>query len=86
MFGLNCGGCHSTKGWAPAQYNGPHTFPTGHGRANTCRDCHRNSLNGYTCYTCHDQGEIAKEHQDEGINNYSNCIACHPTGKKEDDD
>jgi hypothetical protein len=30
---------------------------------------------------CHDQQKIIKKHQDEGINDISNCVGCHPDGK-----
>jgi hypothetical protein len=45
-------------------------------------------LNGYNCYDCHEhpQSEIEKKHTEEGISNFSNCVRCHPDGRKEEDD
>lgn len=84
QFGTDCAACHSTNAWKPAGYNGPHTFPMNHGDADTCSDCHVGSLTTWTCYTCHDQGEVIQEHDDEGLGDISNCLRCHPTGDKEE--
>ncbi len=56
LFGLNCGSCHATSGWIPAQFNGPHSFDLHHGGAGSCQDCHPNNLNTYTCVKCHPGG------------------------------
>ena len=84
MFGGQaCSACHSTSAWRPADYNGPHTFPMGHGDANSCSDCHRPNLTQWSCYNCHDQGEMADKHKE--IGDYSNCLQCHADGRKHDD-
>ena len=83
-FGLNCASCHSTSSWIPASFNGSHTFPLNHGGAGSCRTCHPDSLNSYTCFNCHDQGEMQSKHQEHGITDIGNCVSCHPTGQKED--
>jgi hypothetical protein len=87
LFGLDCALCHSTSAWRPASYNGPHSFPMNHeGAGGTCSTCHPNSYTAYTCYNCHEhnQSEITKKHQEEGIGDFSNCMRCHPTGDKEE--
>ena len=61
LFVAQCADCHTTTRWAPAKFNGRHTFPVNHEGANTCRDCHPSSLSGYTCYTCHNRGEMLSE-------------------------
>jgi hypothetical protein len=81
MFGSDCGSCHNISAWAPAGYNGPHTFPINHGDAGRCSDCHPSSLSGYTCFSCHNQAEMVGEHSKEGISNIGNCTGCHPTGE-----
>lgn len=91
LFGTDCAACHSTSAWRPAAFNGPHSFPLNHGGAGSnCATCHPSGYTSYTCYGCHEhnQSEIAKKHQEEGINNFSNCVRCHPTGHEEggDDD
>jgi len=85
LFGTNCAGCHSTSAWRPASFNGPHTFPMGHGGAPNCQTCHPNGYTSYTCYTCHDQGEVNDEHSDLGID-FSNCVQCHANGDKPGED
>jgi hypothetical protein len=42
-------------------------------------------LTDYTCYSCHDQGEIM-DHHDEVSGSISNCIGCHAGGDEGDDD
>ena len=80
LFGIDCEQCHTTTAWQPAKFNGAHTFHINHGRANTCRTCHPNSLVQYTCYQCHDQNDVRREHTEEGIRNFSNCMQCHASG------
>jgi hypothetical protein len=86
MFpGQACSECHTTNAWRPAPYNGSHTFPMDHGeKNNSCADCHQPTLKEWTCYSCHDRGEIASEHQEEGISDYGDCLRCHPTGREEE--
>lgn len=85
MFpGQACSQCHTAIAWRPASYDGPHTFPINHGeKNNTCADCHQPSLRQWTCYTCHDRGEIASKHLEENISKFEDCLRCHPTGGKE---
>ncbi len=83
LFGLNCAACHSTTAWQPAKFNGPHIFPINHGESlNSCGTCHQPTLHQWTCFTCHDRAKIDRKHRKEGIPNYQNCIACHPTGEE----
>lgn len=83
MFpGQVCSQCHTTAAWRPAQYNGPHTFPMNHGDARVCADCHQPTLTVWTCYTCHNQAEMAAKHREEGISDFSDCLRCHPTGQE----
>jgi hypothetical protein len=84
LFDTDCQSCHSTTAWLPAQYNDPHPFPVNHEGAETCRDCHPANLNSWTCYVCHDQGETAQEHREEGIGDFEDCLRCHPTGREEE--
>jgi len=85
LFGTECAACHSTSAWTPAQFNGSHRFPLNHGGGATCATCHPASFTTYTCYACHEheEGEVREEHLDEGINNFQNCMACHPNGEKD---
>jgi hypothetical protein len=85
LLDTDCAACHTPDAWSPASYNRPHTFPFSHGAdgSSSCRTCHPDSLGGYTCYACHDPGEVAEEHLEEGIGNYQNCVECHPTGEED---
>ncbi len=86
MFpGQACSDCHSTASWRPAKYNGTHSFPMDHGeKNNTCADCHQPTLTQWTCSTCHAQNEISRKHQEEGISDFSDCLRCHASGRKEE--
>ena len=84
LFLGDCGSCHTTETWQPASFNGPHPFPMSHGEATGCRDCHTTDLASSSCYTCHEQGEIFQEHQEEGITDLGNCLSCHPTGQEDE--
>ena len=85
MFGGQaCDSCHNTSAWRPAPYNGPHSFPMNHGRADTCSDCHQPTLTTWSCFLCHRQSEMDDHHKE--VANYDrNCLRCHPTGSKGDD-
>ncbi len=56
-FGTNCGQCHTTSGWTPAQFIGNHPTRSGenllkhHGA--TCKTCHPSTVNEFTCLECH---------------------------------
>jgi hypothetical protein len=86
MFpGQACSACHVTAAWRPAKFEGTHTFPINHGeKNNTCADCHQPTLKEWTCYTCHDQAEVAGKHIEEGIPDFKDCLKCHATGQKEE--
>ncbi len=81
-----CSTCHlSTTTWTGASY--PHVFPINHEGANgECALCHVNTTATWTCSVCHNDGEMLKEHNEEGISNISNCLQCHPTGQEGDGD
>lgn len=80
-----CSMCHSTNAWTPASFN--HTFPTNHGGANgQCSKCHPSGTGAWTCFTCHNQNEMDKKHNEKGIANYaSRCLECHAGGRNNDD-
>jgi hypothetical protein len=88
MFGQDCSECHTTEAWSPASFAGVHTFPLNHGEGGgvSCRVCHPDSLQAYTCYGCHEHEptKIARKHREEGIGDFQDCMRCHPTGRKEE--
>ena len=85
QFGTDCAACHTTNVWTPAQFNGQHTFPLNHGGGATCATCHPARFTTYTCYGCHEheEAEVIERHLDKEINNFQNCMECHPTGEKD---
>ncbi|MCB0027723.1 MAG: hypothetical protein KDE28_07450, partial [Anaerolineales bacterium] len=86
-FSGTCRTCHTdTTNWRNATFS--HSFPLNHGGANSnCSTCHtNNNYSSYTCFNCHNQGEMIEEHADEGITDISNCVGCHPNGEEPDDD
>ncbi|MBE2232627.1 MAG: cytochrome c3 family protein [Anaerolinea sp.] len=85
-FALTCADCHTTAAWQPARFDQPHPFPLDHGDGgvNACRTCHVVQVQSYTCYQCHEPGEIAEEHGKEGIADFQDCVSCHPTGTKDE--
>lgn len=86
LFGTACASCHTTTAWRPATFNGQHTFPLNHGESGivSCTTCHPSSFTTYTCYGCHKHNEtkVRSKHLKEGISNFQNCVACHPTGRE----
>jgi hypothetical protein len=80
-----CSTCHSTNAWRPANFN--HSFPMNHGNANgQCSSCHPGGGSAWTCFTCHNQGEMDHKHFEKGILDYaSRCLECHPGGRDADD-
>ncbi|MHB0877774.1 MAG: hypothetical protein ACYC5O_17190 [Anaerolineae bacterium] len=86
LFQSTCADCHTTAAWSPAEFSGQHTFPINHGErgTNACTACHPDTLASYTCYTCHDQAEMAAKHREEGISDLQDCVRCHPTGRGEE--
>jgi hypothetical protein len=89
VFGTDCVRCHTTSSWLPAQLT-QHTFPLDHGDEGqiACETCHTESYVDHTCYNCHahDPAETEEEHIEEGIFEFEDCVACHPTGRKEEVD
>lgn len=84
QFGTDCGACHSAEAWAPASLQ-HHTFPLDHGGGSEagCQECHLETFITYTCFGCHEHSrpEIEREHQEEGVSNYEDCVDCHPGGR-----
>jgi ElaB/YqjD/DUF883 family membrane-anchored ribosome-binding protein len=82
-FDGQCSGCHNTDSWKGATFN--HPFPMDHGGAGgNCATCHPGGGSAYTCFNCHNQGEMDNKHS--GIPNYaSRCTDCHANGNKPGD-
>ncbi len=87
LFGEDCGRCHSTAAWTPAQLR-EHQFPLDHGDSGkiACETCHVTSYVEYTCYGCHEHEQVStiEDHASEDIFEIENCVACHPNGLEDD--
>jgi len=83
-FSGQCSSCHSTNGWLPANFN--HSFPIDHHGANgQCATCHPSGTDSFTCFNCHNQSELTKKHNEEGIPDFvARCMECHSDGRKHD--
>jgi mono/diheme cytochrome c family protein len=83
VFGLNCSRCHTLDAWEPA-FLLRHTFLLDHGGDGevACQTCHTENYAANTCYECHDHqpDEMQEVHEAEGLVEYADCAACHPTG------
>jgi len=87
-FGKDCSQCHVKSMWMAAK------FPHEHWHLNKihrtrCTFCHKNLKDfDFTsqCWGCHHiEDETAKYHKDIGIDDISDCAACHE-GTSEDSD
>jgi hypothetical protein len=82
-FGLECERCHTAQNWTDAKLV-KHIFPLDHGGEGTseCQVCHSGTYTINTCYGCHDHTpeDMLAVHQELGIQDYENCMTCHPTG------
>ena len=82
-FGPDCVRCHTLTEWVPAALT-RHTFALDHGGEGevACETCHLATYTENTCFECHDHqaSEMAALHEPEGITDFEDCIACHPTG------
>lgn len=88
LFGTECASCHTTIAWRPATFTARHVFPLDHGEGGTvsCATCHPDNLTTYICYGCHEHNliNVQAEHLDEGIRDFQDCVACHPTGHEDE--
>ncbi len=81
----NCDKCHNQSKWVPSTFDHSSYFVLNNNHNTTCATCHTTSNYAvYTCYGCHEHSEsrISSKHLEEGIQNFSNCIACHKSGSE----
>ncbi len=83
----NCNPCHTTDRWRPATLDHAQYFRFDKHHGPDCAACHQNNnYREYTCYRCHEHspGNIEEEHREEGIRNYQDCSACHPSSDEDE--
>ncbi|MEW5959218.1 MAG: hypothetical protein AB1801_15925 [Chloroflexota bacterium] len=88
QLGTECGACHTPRAWSEVILE-EHTFPITHrneGRPIECQVCHPAVYTVYTCYGCHEHNptKMERRHLEEGIRDFQNCAACHPTGREDE--
>lgn len=75
-----CARCHQVKAWTPASFDHKRFFQLDRDHDTRCLTCHTGGdFSRYTCYGCHEHrpDKIRREHQEEGIKDFENCVACH---------
>jgi hypothetical protein len=83
----NCSQCHSQQKWTPATFDHDKYFALDRDHDTKCATCHvRNDYSSYTCYGCHEHTpeKIRREHIEEGIRDYRNCVECHRSADEHD--
>jgi hypothetical protein len=83
----NCGQCHSQQKWTPATFDHDKHFVLDRDHNARCVTCHvRNDYSRYTCYGCHEHtpANVRREHIEEGISDFENCVECHRSADEHD--
>jgi len=83
----NCNQCHTQQKWVPATFDHDKYFALDRDHNVKCATCHvRNDYNRYTCYGCHEHSleKIRREHIEEGIRDFKNCVECHRSADEHD--
>jgi hypothetical protein len=83
----NCSQCHNQEKWVPATFEHNKYFVLDRDHNSRCATCHAgNEYKRYTCYGCHEHSasSIRREHIEEGIRNFDNCVECHRSANKRD--
>jgi hypothetical protein len=87
QVGDDCGSCHGFEAWTPATFEHEKYFRFDrHHPASDCMSCHPDALDRYTCYGCHEHSvrNIAREHREEGIADFEDCVECHRSGDEDE--
>ena len=82
----NCKQCHSQERWTPATFDHDKFFVLDRDHTTQCVTCHTNNdFSRYTCYGCHEHrpDKVRKEHLEEGIQDFANCVECHRSANEE---
>jgi hypothetical protein len=84
----NCQQCHSAKAWQPATFDHDRYFRLDRDHNASCTTCHSGKdFTRFTCYGCHEHSAagIRREHREEGIKNFDNCVECHRSAEEPDE-
>ncbi len=83
----NCSQCHTQQKWVPATFDHSRYFVLDRDHNVQCVTCHaRNDYRRYTCYGCHEHtpANIRREHIEEGIRDFRDCVQCHRSADESD--
>lgn len=83
----NCSQCHSQEKWTPATFDHDKFFALDRDHDTRCITCHLgNDYRRYTCYGCHEHtlANIRREHIEEGIRKFDDCVECHRSADEHD--
>ncbi len=83
----SCMDCHTINKWVPSTFDHDEYFRFDRDHNTECITCHvNNNYTKYTCYGCHEhsRSKVRREHIEEGINNYENCVKCHRSGDEDE--
>ena len=83
---VGCVQCHSADAWKPATFEHDKLFVLDRNHNASCVTCHiGNDFSRYTCYGCHEHtlSNVRRKHQEEGIQNFQNCVECHRSAGEE---
>lgn len=83
----NCNQCHNMERWTPATFDHDKYFVLDRDHNARCVTCHVGSdYRRYTCYGCHEHTptNIRREHIEEGIRDFNNCVECHRSADEDD--
>lgn len=83
----NCALCHSSEAWLPARFEHDRYFRFDRDHETACVTCHvDHDYSRYTCYGCHEhsRSKIRKEHWEEGIRDFEECVDCHRSGDEDE--
>lgn len=76
----DCQACHRQDAWKPATFDHADLFVLDRDHDAECLTCHKGKdYSSYTCYGCHEHtpANIRAEHEEEGIRDFQDCVACH---------
>jgi hypothetical protein len=78
--GVGCAQCHKAEAWKPATFDHDKFFVLDKDHNATCATCHTTEDHSkYTCFGCHEHtpANVRRQHEEEGIRNFENCVRCH---------
>ncbi len=84
-MGTQCADCHRTSAWSPATFDHQRFFPLEGPHDTACKTCHiSRDFRTYSCTGCHEHSpdRIAREHAEEGIRRFDDCVRCHRNGSE----